>query len=64
MTINKVIQWLEAEIENNQPILDGTEELSDGTELIFYGRSELAQGLLNKIKGSLWNINTGALKNY
>ena len=53
MTINKVIQWLEAEIENNQSILDGTEELSDGTELIFYGRSELAQGLLNKIKGSL-----------
>jgi len=53
MTINQVIQWLEAEIENNQPILDGTEQLSDGTELIFEGRSELAQGLLNQIKGSL-----------
>ena len=53
MTINQVIQWLEAEIENNQPILDGIEELSDGTELIFEGRSELAQGLLNQIKGSL-----------
>jgi len=53
MTINQVIQWLEAEIENNQPILDGTEKLSDGTELIFEGRSELAECLLNQIRGQL-----------
>jgi hypothetical protein len=50
-TLTEVINWLEDELENNQPILYGTEELSDGTEMIFYGRSELAEALLKQIKG-------------
>ena len=47
---NKIIDWLEEEIEHNEPVLNGNEELSDGTEDIHEGRSEFAKALLNQIK--------------
>ena len=46
----KIKNWLEEEIKNNEPIVEGTEELSDGTEDIFVGRSECAYSLLDQIK--------------
>ena len=46
----KVKNWLEEEIKNNEPIVEGEEELSDGTEDIFVGRSECAYSLLDQIK--------------
>jgi hypothetical protein len=46
----KIINWLEEEIEHNEPVLNGNEELSDGTEDIYKGRSECAKALLNQIK--------------
>ena len=49
MLIN-IKDWLEEEIEHNEPVLDGDEELSDGTEYIYEGRSECATSLLEQIK--------------
>jgi len=46
----KIKNWLEEEIKNNQPIVEGEEELSDATEDIFVGRSECANSLLDQIK--------------
>ena len=34
----KVKNWLEEEIKHNEPVVEGEEELSDGTEDIFVGR--------------------------
>ena len=48
--LEKVKTWLEEEIEHNKPVLNGNEELSDGTENIHEGRSECATSLLNRIK--------------
>ena len=48
--LEKVKTWLEEEIEHNEPVLNGNEELSDGTENIHEGRSECATSLLEQIK--------------
>ena len=48
--LEKVKAWLEEEIEYNEPILSGDEELSDETFDIHEGRSELAECLLEQIK--------------
>ena len=42
--------WLESVVEDAQPIVDGKELLSDGTEKIYYGRHETAKALLFLIK--------------
>lgn len=41
--------WLNEEIENNEPVVSGEEEMSDGTEQIYVGRTELAETLLEKL---------------
>ena len=46
----KVKNWLEEEIKNNEPVVEGEEELSDGTDDIFVGRSECAYSLLQQIE--------------
>ncbi len=46
----KIKNWLEEEIKNNEPVVEGEEELSDGTEDIFVGRNECANSLLDQIK--------------
>ena len=48
--LEKVKTWLKEEIEHNEPVLNGNEELSDGTRGIHEGRSECATSLLNRIK--------------
>tara|TARA_R110002050_G_scaffold283258_1_gene431580 strand:+ start:1334 stop:1525 length:192 start_codon:yes stop_codon:yes gene_type:complete len=48
--LEKVKTWLEEEIEHNEPVLNGDEELSDDTLGIHEGRSECATSLLEQIK--------------
>ena len=48
--LEKVKTWLEEEIEHNEPVLNGNEELSDDTLGIHEGRSECATSLLEQIK--------------
>ena len=49
MLIN-IKDWLEEEIEHNEPVLDGDEKLSDDTLGIHEGRNECATSLLEQIK--------------
>jgi len=54
--LNNIKTWLAKEIENQQPVIDGTEILTDGSEGICEGRHECAKSLLDKI--NQWeNIN-------
>ena len=48
--LEKVKTWLEEEIEHNEHVLNGNEELSDYTLCIHEGRSECATSLLEQIK--------------
>jgi len=53
--IKKIKTWLRQEIKEHQEIVDAKENnekeiCSDGTNDIFIGRHELADGLLNQIK--------------
>ena len=41
--------WLNEEIEHNEPVVSGEEEMSDGTEQNYVGRTELAETLLEKL---------------
>ena len=45
----KLKDWLKEEIEHNEPVVSGEEEMSDGTEQIYVGRTELAETLLEKL---------------
>tara|TARA_B100000427_G_C15430372_1_gene560526 strand:+ start:368 stop:550 length:183 start_codon:yes stop_codon:yes gene_type:complete len=45
----RIREWLQDEIENNKPVVNGEEEMSDGTENIYVGRTELAEILLKKL---------------
>ena len=57
----KIKNWLEEEIKNNEPIVEGEEELTDGTEDIYVGRSECSYSLLDQIKK--WEIDEIREKN-
>jgi|OM-RGC.v1.037414851 hypothetical protein len=48
--VNKIKQMLEGEISSSQPIIDGDEEVTDGTDDIIIGRYEYAEQLLEQIK--------------
>tara|TARA_R100001143_G_scaffold62833_2_gene67262 strand:+ start:912 stop:1133 length:222 start_codon:yes stop_codon:yes gene_type:complete len=48
--LENVKEWLDEEIEHNEPVLNGDEELSDDTLGIHEGRSECATSLLEQIK--------------
>jgi hypothetical protein len=48
--INKIKSWLIDEVKYQQPIIDGEEILTDGTDDICEGRHECAEGLLNQIE--------------
>ena len=48
--IQKIKDWLEDEVEQGQPVVDGEEEIDDGTEDIVIGRHECAECLLEQIK--------------
>ena len=52
---NKIVDWLEVEIEDGQEIVDAKDNheeaiTSDGTDDIIYGRYECAESLLSMIK--------------
>ena len=59
--IIKIKNWLEEEIKNNEPMVEGEEALTDGTEDIYVGRSECAYSLLDQIKK--WEIDEIREKN-
>ena len=53
--IKKIKTWLRQEIKDHQEIVDADDNnedyiTSDGTDDIFIGRHECAEGLLNQIK--------------
>jgi len=48
--VNKIKKMLEGEISSSQPIIDGDEEVTDGTDDIIIGRYEYAEQLLEQIK--------------
>ena len=41
--------WLNEEIEHNEPVVSGEEEMADGSEDIYIGRTELAETLLKQL---------------
>ena len=45
----KIRDWLQEEIEHNEPVVSGEEEMADGSEDIYIGRTELAETLLEKL---------------
>ena len=47
--IKKIKKWLQEEIDMNEGILSGEQTLSDGTDDIILGRTELAEALLIRI---------------
>jgi len=48
--IDQIKAWLTEEVNLQQPIIDGEEILTDGTDDICEGRHECADGLLNQIE--------------
>ena len=48
--IHKIKEWLDDEISHNELVLNGEEELTDGTDDIHEGRNECAESLLEQIK--------------
>ena len=54
VVLDKVIEWLKNEVEDGQEFVDAQENgedwvTSDGTDDIYIGRHECAEGLLNMI---------------
>ena len=41
--------WLNEEIEHNEPVVSVEEEMADGSEDIYIGRTELAETLLKNL---------------
>ena len=52
MTLEQVKQWLQDEINHNDPVVNGTEKISDDSYDIHVGRMECAESLLKQIKES------------
>ena len=46
---DEIVNWLEGELEHNEPIMNGDIELTDGTHDIHVGRNECADALLSYI---------------
>ena len=47
--LDNIVEWLEGELEHNEPVINGDEVLTDGTHDIHVGRSECADSLLSMI---------------
>jgi len=52
---DNIVDWLEGELEHNEPVINGDEVLTDGTHDIHVGRSECADSLLSMI--NKWESN-------
>ena len=51
MTVEQIKQWLVNEIKHNDAVVNGTEEMSDGSYDVHVGRMECAESLLKQIEG-------------
>lgn len=52
MKVEQIKQWLQDEIDHNEPVVNGKVEMSDGTYNIHVGRMECAESLLKQIEES------------
>mgnify|MGYP003648417246 FL=1 len=52
MNVEQIKQWLQDEIDHNEPVVNGKVEMSDGTYNIHVGRMECAESLLKQIEES------------
>lgn len=52
MTVEQIKQWLVNEIQHNDPVVNGTKEMSDGSYDVHVGRMECAESLLKQIEES------------
>lgn len=51
ITVADIKQWLEGEIAHNAEVVDAIDDvMTDGTDDIYVGRTECAQGLLEWIQ--------------
>ena len=52
--VDSLKKWLNEIIEDEKPVVSGEEEMSDGTEQIYVGRTELAETLLKELDEWKW----------
>ena len=64
--VNNITQWLVDELKHDAEVVNGLDELTDGTEDIVHGRYEVSRELLHYIRSlqgeSQHNIDEGDLK--
>ena len=64
--VNNITRWLKDELKHDAEIVNGLDELTDGTEDIVHGRYEVSRELLHYIRSlqgeSQHNIDEGDLK--
>ena len=48
MTVEQIKQWLVKEIQHNDSVVNGTEEMSDGSYDVHVGRMECAERLVKQ----------------
>jgi hypothetical protein len=64
--VDNITRWLKDELKHDAEIVNGLDELTDGTEDIVHGRYEVSRELLHYIRSlngeSQHNIDEGELK--
>ena len=64
--VNNITRWLKDELKHDAEVVNGLDELTDGTEDIVHGRYEVSRELLHYIRSlqgeSQHNIDEGDLK--
>ena len=64
--VNNITRWLVDELKHDAEVVNGLDELTDGTEDIVHGRYEVSRELLHYIRSlngeSQHNIDEGELK--
>jgi hypothetical protein len=64
--VNNITRWLKDELKHDAEIVNGLDELTDGTEDIVHGRYEVCRELLHYIRSlngeSQHNIDEGEIK--
>ena len=64
--VNNITRWLVDELKHDAEVVNGLDELTDGTEDIVHGRYEVSRELLHYIRSlqgeSQHNIDEGDLK--
>ena len=64
--VNNITRWLKDELKHDAEIVNGLDDMTDGTEDIIHGRYEVSRELLHYIRSlqgeSQHNIDEGDLK--